>query len=164
MNPAQCRAARALLDWSQQKLAEASQVGNATIRNFEGDSSAPQNATLQVLRQTLESAGVIFVPGNGDGPGVRIRKQVETVETLTNKIADLHEALPIVSEEAKRSPQKAMKQLEHARVKNEIVKAKGSGRNSRRSDAIPPWLNYVAVVALAQQPLTTRDKLSSAPD
>jgi len=74
MTPAQCRAARALLDWSQQQLAEASKIGNATIRNFESGKSTPQYATLALLRMTLEAAGVIFVPENGEGPGVRLRK------------------------------------------------------------------------------------------
>lgn len=75
MTPAQCRAARALLDWSQQRLAEAAVIGNATIRNFESGRSAPQRATLDVLRRALEAGGVVFVEENGEGPGVRLRKQ-----------------------------------------------------------------------------------------
>lgn len=74
MTPAQCRAARALLDWSQQQLAEAARIGNATIRNFESGKSSPQNATLDVLRRAFEAAGVIFIDENGQGPGVRLRK------------------------------------------------------------------------------------------
>jgi transcriptional regulator with XRE-family HTH domain len=70
MTPAQCRAARALLDWSQQQLAVAAKIGNATIRNFEGRKSTPQNATLDVLQRALESAGVEFT--NGDEPGVKL--------------------------------------------------------------------------------------------
>ena len=58
------------------------------------------------------------------GTGVRLRKKAETVETLTNKIADLHGALPVVPEDGKPSPQKAMKQLERAHGKNEIAKVK----------------------------------------
>ncbi|TIV38999.1 MAG: helix-turn-helix transcriptional regulator [Mesorhizobium sp.] len=65
MTPAQCRAARALLDWSQQHLAEVSKIGNATIRNFEGGKSTPQHATLDVLRRALEAAGVEFINGTG---------------------------------------------------------------------------------------------------
>ncbi|WP_368860633.1 helix-turn-helix domain-containing protein [Mesorhizobium sp. GbtcB19] len=65
ITPAQCRAARALLDWSQQHLADASKIGNATIRNFEGGKSAPQHATLDVLRRALEAAGVEFINGTG---------------------------------------------------------------------------------------------------
>jgi transcriptional regulator with XRE-family HTH domain len=64
---AQCRAARALLDWSQQRLAEASKVGNATIRNFESGRSKPVNSTLAVLRHTLEAAGIEFLDENGNG-------------------------------------------------------------------------------------------------
>jgi transcriptional regulator with XRE-family HTH domain len=60
MIPAQCRAARALLDWSQQDLADRSMVGNATIRNFEGGRSEPRHAILEALRRTLEAAGIEF--------------------------------------------------------------------------------------------------------
>jgi len=65
ITPAQCRAARALLDWSQQQLADTSKIGNATIRNFEGGKSAPQHATLDVLQRALEAAGVEFINGTG---------------------------------------------------------------------------------------------------
>ena len=75
MTPAQCRAARALLDWSQQSLADASGVGNATIRNIEAGRSEPTRSTVAAMRATLEAAGVIFVEENGEGPGVRLRRQ-----------------------------------------------------------------------------------------
>ena len=74
MTPAQCRAARALLDWSQQQLAEAAKVGIVTVRQFEAGAAKPRNSTLDVLCRALESAGVIFVDENGEGPGVRLRK------------------------------------------------------------------------------------------
>lgn len=77
ITPAQCRAARALLDWSQQRLAEVAKIGNATIRNFEGGKSEPQTATLDVLRRALEAAGVIFIDENGEGAGVRLRKAAQ---------------------------------------------------------------------------------------
>lgn len=81
LTPSQCRAARALLDWSQQTLAEASKVGNATIRNFESGKTSPQNATLDVLRRTLADAGVIFIAENGEGPGVRLAKRKTDLST-----------------------------------------------------------------------------------
>jgi len=71
---AQCRAARGLLDWTQQELADAARIGVATIRVFEGEGAETRYATLTVLRQTLESAGVEFIDQNGGGPGVRLRK------------------------------------------------------------------------------------------
>jgi transcriptional regulator with XRE-family HTH domain len=75
ISPAQCRAARGLLDWSQQRLAETANVGNATIRNFENGHSSPRNATLDVLRRALEAAGVEFT--NGAEPGVNSRRRRE---------------------------------------------------------------------------------------
>lgn len=75
MTPEQCRAARALLNWSQQQLADASRISNATIRNFESGRNAPQVATLWLLKSTLEGAGVVFL-ADGEltqgGPGVRL--------------------------------------------------------------------------------------------
>jgi transcriptional regulator with XRE-family HTH domain len=72
--PAQCRAARGLIDWSQQQLAEAARVGVVTVRQFEGGASQPRNATLEVVQRALEAAGVEFIPENGGGAGVRLKK------------------------------------------------------------------------------------------
>lgn len=58
-------------------MAKASGVSEVTIRNFEGEKSTPQHATLVVLRQAFEAAGVQFV-GEGDtagGDGVALRKR-----------------------------------------------------------------------------------------
>jgi len=74
MTPAQCRAARGLLDWSQQQLADAARVGIVTVRQFEAAAAKPRNSTLDVLCRAFESAGVIFLAENGEGPGVRLRK------------------------------------------------------------------------------------------
>jgi len=71
---AQSRAARGLLGWSQQDLAERAAVGVATVYQLEAAKSAPRRATLTVIRQALEAAGVIFIDANGEGPGVRLRK------------------------------------------------------------------------------------------
>jgi transcriptional regulator with XRE-family HTH domain len=71
---AQCRAARALLSWSQAQLAEASKVATKTVADFERESRAPYERTLADIRRTLEAAGVEFIE-NGKGPGVRLRKE-----------------------------------------------------------------------------------------
>jgi transcriptional regulator with XRE-family HTH domain len=71
----QCRAGRGLLDWTQQKLAEAARIGVATVRQFEGGGAETRQATLAVLKWALESAGVEFIDENGGGPGVRLRKR-----------------------------------------------------------------------------------------
>ena len=74
LNPAQCRAARGLIDWSQSKLAEFSNLGLSTIKNFEVGRSVPTINNLAAIRAALELAGVIFVDENGEGAGVRLRK------------------------------------------------------------------------------------------
>jgi len=74
LSPAQCRAARALIAWSQDELSGASKVAKATIANFEAGKREPYQRTLDDLQEALESAGVEFLAENGGGPGVRLRK------------------------------------------------------------------------------------------
>ncbi len=73
---AQIRAARALIRWSAEVLAEKSKLGVATIRRAEGADGVPSvtEANLAAIQSALEAAGVIFVAENGEGPGVRLRK------------------------------------------------------------------------------------------
>jgi len=75
ITPEQCRAARGLLDWSQQDLARAAQVGIVTVRQLEAGSIQPRRATLIVVRRTLEDAGIEFIDENGGGPGLRLKKR-----------------------------------------------------------------------------------------
>ena len=66
---AQCRAARGLLDWTQQRLAEEARVGVVTVRQLEAGDTAPRRATLEVIQRALERAGVQLINENGGGPG-----------------------------------------------------------------------------------------------
>ena len=74
ITPAQCRAARGLLDWTQQQLADTARVGVVTIRQVEAGVAAPRRATLQVIERAFELAGVELINENGGGAGVRLRK------------------------------------------------------------------------------------------
>ena len=69
MNPAQCRAARNLLDWSVADLARAAGVSVITVRKFEGGKLAMNGRTsVSLMRRALEGAGVRFGhPENGEG-------------------------------------------------------------------------------------------------
>jgi transcriptional regulator with XRE-family HTH domain len=71
---AQCRAARGLLGWSQQALADRAHVGIMTVHQLEKDGAQPRRSTLDVVRRAFEDAGVDFIDENGGGPGVRLRK------------------------------------------------------------------------------------------
>ena len=68
---AQCRAGRALLDWSRDKLAAKAGSALRTIVDFERGAREPRAATIEALRRALEAAGVEFT--NGDAPGVRVK-------------------------------------------------------------------------------------------
>ncbi len=76
MTGAQLRAARALLGWSAQALATASGVGITTIRKNELANGPVTmiRANIEVLTRTFETAGIEFIPENGGGSGVRLRK------------------------------------------------------------------------------------------
>jgi transcriptional regulator with XRE-family HTH domain len=71
----QCRAARGLLDWSAQDLADAAHVGVATVRRFEGG-AAIQPQSLSTIRSAFEAAGITFVAdgevSRSGGEGVRL--------------------------------------------------------------------------------------------
>ncbi|MBI1172578.1 helix-turn-helix domain-containing protein [bacterium] len=71
------RAARALIGMEQIDLAEKSGVSVNTIRNMEAFGSAAMRVrldTIEKVRAALEAAGVVFLPENGNGPGVALRK------------------------------------------------------------------------------------------
>ncbi|MDV2987661.1 UNVERIFIED_CONTAM: helix-turn-helix transcriptional regulator [Methylobacteriaceae bacterium AG10] len=71
----QCRAARALLDWTQADLSTATGLSKVTLRAFEkGGEMRDSNRTL--LRLAFEKAGVEFIDQNGGGPGVRLRDPI----------------------------------------------------------------------------------------
>jgi hypothetical protein len=72
----QMRAARGLIRWSAGKLAQKSKLGVATVRRAEAADGEPPItiANVEAIRAALESAGVIFVEENGEGPGVRLQK------------------------------------------------------------------------------------------
>ena len=76
ISPAQSRAARGLLDWSQSELAQRSNLSESTVRDFEKGRRTPTVNNLAAIRAALEAAGVIFVAENGEGPGVRLKKEL----------------------------------------------------------------------------------------
>jgi transcriptional regulator with XRE-family HTH domain len=73
ITPAQMRAGRALLGWSQAQLARAARVGLSTVKDAEVGKRTPMPSKVDVIRRTLEDGGVLFLAPNGDGPGVRLR-------------------------------------------------------------------------------------------
>lgn len=73
----QVKAARALLCWSQNDLAQASGVSVPTIKRLEANVGpiGGRQATIDAIKSTIESAGVEFISENGKGAGVRLSKR-----------------------------------------------------------------------------------------
>ena len=61
--PSQTKAARALLGWTQQDLAQRATVAVSTIADFERDKRQPVLNNLEAVRSALENAGISFLPG-----------------------------------------------------------------------------------------------------
>jgi transcriptional regulator with XRE-family HTH domain len=75
ITPAQCRAARALLGWSQIELAEKAGISAVAVNQFETGISEPRRSTLDVVRRAFERAGVVFIDENGGGAGLRLKRR-----------------------------------------------------------------------------------------
>lgn len=76
----QCKMARAAVGWGVRDLAREAQVGVATVTRFENGQAAPIPATIAAIARALESAGVLFIAPNGEGPGVRLRKDAPQLQ------------------------------------------------------------------------------------
>ncbi|WP_242400983.1 helix-turn-helix domain-containing protein [Acetobacter okinawensis] len=77
LTPAQCRAARALIEWSQEALSNAANVSRHTVKDFERGVRTPYPNNMAAIRSALEGAGVQFIPENGGGVGVRLIKGIK---------------------------------------------------------------------------------------
>ncbi|MER8595341.1 helix-turn-helix domain-containing protein [Mesorhizobium sp. M1182] len=71
----QLRAARALIDWTREDLANASGINVRTLVRIENAQTASRQTTLEALTAALEAAGVEFIPENGGGAGVRLARR-----------------------------------------------------------------------------------------
>tara|TARA_R110002073_G_scaffold319392_1_gene493966 strand:+ start:983 stop:1204 length:222 start_codon:yes stop_codon:yes gene_type:complete len=73
MTPEQCKMARAGLGVNVRKLGEMAGISYTTVTRYENNGNA-QILTINKMRMALEAAGVEFIPENGGGVGVRLKK------------------------------------------------------------------------------------------
>jgi len=71
----QVKEARRLLGWTLLDLGYRARVCDATVMRFEAARRPIRPEKALAMRQALESAGIIFVEENGEGPGVRLRQK-----------------------------------------------------------------------------------------
>ena len=73
ITPRQIRAARALLGWSQQQLADKAIVSLNAVTRLEKGKVDTRLSTLSAIEKALIKAGVEFLPADLKGEGVRLR-------------------------------------------------------------------------------------------
>ncbi|MDQ0507345.1 helix-turn-helix domain-containing protein [Xanthobacter agilis] len=61
VNGAQIRAARALLGWDQQELAQRAQVAVRTLSSFEDGSRSPRERVRAAIVEALQKEGIEFI-------------------------------------------------------------------------------------------------------
>ena len=74
MTPKQCRQARELLGWHQQRLALQANSCLSSVVGFETEEKLTCPATVNAFRAVLETAGVEFFEASDDGVGARRQK------------------------------------------------------------------------------------------
>lgn len=73
MNATQSKMARAATGLGVRDLAKLANVSPDTVARLERGEDLKES-TLDAIRAALEAAGVVFLPENGNGPGVALRK------------------------------------------------------------------------------------------
>jgi len=71
----QLAAARTLIGRTQAEIAAAARISIPTLKRMEASEGAVSGMTNNVAAvvQALLDLGIIFIPSNGNGPGVRLR-------------------------------------------------------------------------------------------
>ncbi len=93
VNARQIKAARALLDWSQKDLAEASGLSISTIRNIEAGFISPRDKTMGSIISILEDANIEFTIPDG----VRLKDQnvavIEGTDCFVQLVEEIYHAM-----------------------------------------------------------------------
>lgn len=144
ITPAQCRAARALLNWSQPNLAARCDMHVQTISAFESENGSPTKKTLEKILKTLESHGVELLPNNGVSlAGNKIYKtetMVEIMDDILHLLQEGEEVLLHCADE-RRSPPEVVEKYKIINAKGITVRATICEGNTYLRDGIPSrWI------------------------
>jgi transcriptional regulator with XRE-family HTH domain len=86
MTPAQCRAARALLDMTQSELAGAAGLGLSTVVDFEKGRRQVSNDAVTAMQSALERAGIAF---KGRGAGMALTEPRSYFAELAGRVNEI---------------------------------------------------------------------------
>jgi transcriptional regulator with XRE-family HTH domain len=74
MTPSLARAARAILNWSMNDLAEKTGVASTTIRDYENGTRETTRPNKAALASAFFEAGIEFLGGEGQTPGLLVHR------------------------------------------------------------------------------------------
>ena len=75
MTREQCKAARAILGWTQPVLTEKAGIALKTLVDFERGHTKPHSQNLEAVKQVLINEGIVFVSDEQQGTGVLLKKR-----------------------------------------------------------------------------------------
>ena len=85
----QMRAARAMLGWKQQELAQKAGISTGTLNNIErGVQRDPKVSTLKAIQHALEAQGITFTESDDGTVGVQLKPLPKSGNTITVLIID----------------------------------------------------------------------------
>lgn len=73
----QILAARAMLEMTRAELAAKVGLSVTGLGNIETGLSDPKVSTMEAIQIALEASGVVFIPSDAMGPGVRLKKPLK---------------------------------------------------------------------------------------
>lgn len=73
MMPIQCKMARVALGWGTRELAKSAGVSPDTVARLERGERL-RDSTVVIIKAAFENAGIEFIPENGGGAGVRLKR------------------------------------------------------------------------------------------
>lgn len=92
VSPGQVRAARAWLGWNQDELAKKAGLSKNALNRFEQGIGASLDETPQLLRKSLEEAGIRFHFKNNVGVGIEITRSIPAMPNRTaRRLMNRHE-------------------------------------------------------------------------
>lgn len=144
ISPEQCRAARALLNWSQPELAEKCGMHPQTISSFESNGGSPTARTLDTIITVFENAGIDF--GINSGVSLSPNKILITYDycnILQDVLTTLKEGDELLFHCAddRRSPPEVNDKLDSIHKKGIIMRNTiCEGNTFVRSDSLYRWL------------------------
>ncbi len=93
ISSAQCRAARALLNWSQPDLATRCDIHVQTISNFEKEASTPSKTTLSKIMTVFHLQGILFEEDDGVKRTNQTIQQYQGAEGFRLFMDDIYETM-----------------------------------------------------------------------